>query len=76
MKTIAFIIMIILNLACSTDNKDAREWRQERDKAISECTSKGIAYFKSIGSYPTLSSGDDAKYTAKERCIKQPYTAF
>lgn len=39
------------------------------------CVKRGIAYFKEIGSYPRLSSGEDAEQEAKERCARTP-TAF
>lgn len=46
---------------------------------VQECTERGVAYFKEIGSYPRLSSYPDAGRTAEEvaleRC-KRTTTAF
>ena len=44
----------------------------EEDRGIDACTARGVAYFKRIGSYPTLSSlpnrGRAADDVARERC--------
>jgi hypothetical protein len=34
------------------------------------CEERGVEYFKSIGSYPTLSSGADAEAEARDRCAR------
>lgn len=51
----------------------------EVDEAVDACTKRGVAYFKEIGSYPTLSSapnrGRSAEDVALERCIRTT-TAF
>lgn len=40
------------------------------------CVARGVAYFKEIGSYPTLqSSGESADRVARERCARTT-TAF
>lgn len=38
--------------------------------AEQRCTDRGIAYFKEIGSWPTLSTGRDAETVAAERCAR------
>ena len=47
--------------------------------AYTNCVANGIAYFKEIGSYPTLQAwpekGRKAKDVAKQRCIGH-YDAF
>jgi hypothetical protein len=47
--------------------------------AIEACVERGIAYFKEIGSYPTLTSsvyeGRSADEEARERCVRTT-TAF
>jgi hypothetical protein len=49
------------------------------DPAVEACVARGIAYFKEIGSYPTLKSapntGRSADDVARERCNRTP-TAF
>lgn len=40
------------------------------------CSDNGIAYFKEIGSYPTLSDGRLAVDVVAERCSRAPKTAF
>lgn len=44
------------------------------DKVLIECTARGVAYFKDIGSYPTLKSfpneGRNAHVVAQERCSR------
>lgn len=49
------------------------------DAAVEACVSRGIAYYKEIGSYPTLKSslmaGRSADAEARERCERSP-TAF
>lgn len=47
--------------------------------SVAACTERGVAYFKAIGSYPTLSSapnaGRSAREVAAERCGRT-LTAF
>lgn len=47
--------------------------------SVAACTERGVAYFKEIGSYPTLSSapnrGRSAREVAAERCGRT-LTAF
>ena len=42
------------------------------DNEVDACVSRGVAYFKEIGSYPTLTSslyaGRSAEEVARERC--------
>lgn len=51
----------------------------EVDDGVDACTKRGVAYFKEIGSYPTLSSapnrGRSAEDVALERCSRTT-TAF
>jgi hypothetical protein len=48
-------------------------------KEVEECVANGVAYFKEIGSYPTLTSppnqGRRAEDVARERCNRTT-TAF
>lgn len=49
------------------------------DPKVEACVERGIAYFKEIGSYPTLDSppnkGRSAESVARQRCNRTP-TAF
>jgi hypothetical protein len=42
---------------------------------VSDCIARGVRYFQEIGSYPRLSSGEDADVVAAERCNRTT-TAF
>jgi hypothetical protein len=57
--------------ACGADDGHARE--------VEACVERGVAYFKEIGSYPTLSAapnaGRSAEDVAIERCNRTT-TAF
>jgi hypothetical protein len=44
-------------------------------EAINACAARGVAYFKEIGSYPTLSNGREADVEAIQRC-RRTTTAF
>jgi hypothetical protein len=49
------------------------------EDSVAKCTERGVAYFKEIGSYPTLTSAPDAGRAAEdvamERC-QRTRTAF
>lgn len=49
------------------------------NQQVEECITRGVAYFKEVGSYPTLSSapnkGRKAEDVARERCNRTT-TAF
>lgn len=65
------VIAAAVAAGCSSSGGD--------DAAIDACVSRGIAYFKEIGSYPTLKSapntGRSAEDVALERC-RRTTTAF
>ena len=68
-----FSIMILLSSVLSGCNGDNNKI------AIESCINRGIAYFKTIGSYPNLLSepnaGRSAEIVAYERCNRTT-TAF
>lgn len=41
-----------------------------------KCVKRGEAYYKEIGSYPTLSDGREASKVIGEMCVNAPDTAF
>lgn len=64
----------------SSIKQNANDMPSERvDSAVESCISRGVLYFKEIGSYPTLTSapstGRRAESVAKERC-ERTVTAF
>lgn len=67
MRTSA-VIGMALSLAGCTGQQSS--W-----SAVSDCTQRGIAYFKEIESWPTLTDGRDAASVAAERCSRTT-TAF
>lgn len=88
MRIIATILASLTLVACSqapeseTVEPTAAPVAQAATEAVdtvAACTKRGIAYFKEIGSYPTLSSapnrGRSADEVAAERC-NRTLTAF
>ncbi|MGI9487765.1 MAG: hypothetical protein ACR2RF_18175 [Geminicoccaceae bacterium] len=64
---LAFLVAILLsNREDRTKNTFVSADRS--DDIIRKCYERGIAYFKEIGSYPTLSDGRLAGDVAAERC--------
>ena len=61
----------LIATAAGCDAKKANEAASvQTDRG--ECVRKGVAYFKEIGSFPTLSDGRDATEVALERCERTP----
>lgn len=65
-----FIVGSFMFLYFSHASKSGNESNQ-----FDECVSKGDAYYRDIGSYPTLSNGRDAHSVVVEKCF-QTTTAF
>jgi hypothetical protein len=65
--------------AVSEDNSGVAGAATASNDPVAECAKRGVAYFKEIGSFPTLSSapnaGRDAAEVALERC-RRTTTAF
>ncbi len=68
MKRISVSIAVVVLLSACSDNP-------REGAAYYRCLEQGVAYFKSIGSYPTLSDGRHAQVVAGERC-ERVVTAF
>lgn len=85
MRIIGTILASLTLVACSqapeseTVEPIAAPVATEGVDTVAACTKRGIAYFKEIGSYPTLSSapnrGRSADEVAAERC-NRTLTAF
>ena len=55
-----YLLLSLLLVGCSV---------QPNTNQVEECTERGIAYFKEIGSYPNLiSNGKSAEQVSAERC--------
>jgi hypothetical protein len=68
-----FFYLVVSNFISCSENGRIKE------QEIEACTSRGIAYFKEVGSYPVLhyppEAGRSAEEVAKERCNRTT-TAF
>jgi hypothetical protein len=71
---IVFALSIVASTVCSCGGSGGGN-----STAVESCVGRGVAYFKEIGSYPTLSSapnvGRSAEDVARERCNRTT-TAF
>lgn len=66
-----FIIYIIVTKIVS-----CRQETASKNTEIDACISRGVAYFKEVGAYPTLTTtGENAEDVARERCNRTT-TAF
>lgn len=81
MKRIVGLIVISFAIGGCSDKepKIAAVNGDSREDSVEKCTERGVAYFKEIGSYPTLTSapnaGRAAEDVAMERC-QRTLTAF
>ena len=48
---------------------DSRPSEKPKRTSVSECIQKGINYYKDLGSYPYLSTGESAEKTSQEKCF-------
>lgn len=48
--------------------------RAENDEAFRQCQTKGVAYYKAVGSYPRFSTGEFAESEVAARCTKEPWS--
>lgn len=60
------MLIAIVGIASSSSNTKS---------SFSQCIDRGEEYFKNIGSFPMLSTGEDARATAVKRCNRSN-TAF
>lgn len=69
---VVFSAVALLSTGCGNGSSNG-------NAQVEACVSRGIAYFKEIGSYPTISSapnaGRSADEVARERCNRTT-TAF
>ncbi len=77
-KIILLMVLSLVITACSKEESSSSgEPSYTASSAdIEACISRGIAYFKEVGAYPTLTTtGENAETVAKERCNRTT-TAF
>jgi hypothetical protein len=77
-KNIVGLTLVILAIAgCNSEKTPALS--SANSDSVSQCVARGVAYFKEMGSYPTLNSppnvGVPAEDVALERC-NRTLTAF
>jgi protein involved in sex pheromone biosynthesis len=75
MKTIALLVASSLVLAgcgnsTADNNKDSLKELEVATKKMNQCYYKGIQYFKDIGSYPYLTTGEHADSVVERRCFR------
>jgi len=79
MKIIAFAAVSLMLVGCNQPVDESEVVVSTEDDSVAACVRRGVAYFKEIGSYPTLSSapnrGRNADDVAIERCNRTT-TAF
>ena len=62
------VAVVLIFIACGGNSR-------EKQQAMEECIARGRAYYKEIGSYPTLSDGRRTEAVIRERC-ERTTTAF
>ena len=73
------LVLMMTVTACGSERRappppaQSGEWQHA--STVAGCVADGVAYFKEIGSYPTLSDGRNAEEVASERC-QRTLTAF
>lgn len=71
MNKIILITFFILGLtACGSSKRefDKQTEKENEEVAFNTCIEKGIKYYKDLGSYPTLSTGENADLKITEKC--------
>ena len=63
----AVIVASLIHMATRGGDHVMRATFQAQDQRV-ECVGRGVGYFKEIGSWPTLSDGQDAFTVATRRC--------
>lgn len=67
---IIFVVFVVKSIIGDSTERSAQ------NNEVNACISRGIAYFKEVGAYPTLTTtGENAEVVAKERCNRTK-TAF
>ena len=64
MKVYALVIVAVVLTGCGSPDTGTGS----SNSPVETCVAKGVAYFKEIEAFPTLSDGRDAETVARERC--------
>jgi len=71
-RVVAIVCLALLAAMLFSNREDTAQSTHARasdsSDSITKCYERGVAYFKEIGSYPTLSDGRLAGDVAAERC--------
>ena len=74
MCTISRVALCVIALVSLWGCDDGSTSSSGGNAAVEACVRRGVAYFKEVGSYPTLQSepnvGRGAEVVARERCQK------
>lgn len=62
------VIVVVLRLAGAIEPVERSS--SSTTDSVSSCVDRGVAYFREIGSWPTLSDGRNAREVAAERCSR------
>lgn len=69
-KNILATLCVLGLTACgsSKSDSDKRLERESEEVALNACIEKGVKYYKDLGSYPILSTGESADLKIREKC--------
>ena len=71
---IVFVLLMIANMFVGNSSNKVSN-KVNTGSPIIACYQRGVAYYKEIGSYPTLSDGRSAELVVRDRCDRAN-TAF
>ena len=74
-KILILVLLAVLAYVIVITYRDAAPKVRAMGEATNACVARGEQYFRDIGSWPRLSSGEDAKLEVWRRCRNIP-TAF
>ena len=69
-KNILVTLCVLGLTACSSSKNDSNKQveNENEEVALNACIEKGVKYYKDLGSYPTLSTGENADLKIREKC--------
>ena len=69
-KNILVTLCVLGLTACSSSKNDSNKQveNENEEVALNACIEKGVKYYTDLGSYPTLSTGENADLKIREKC--------